>query len=247
MLNSRVLRFIAIGLALLAVTAGPAGSSATARPAPAVCVAKLMNGTPRVGRADAILLCAQPISVTATSAGKWSTCVTTPPGPDEVCETGSWTARYRSTGALAVGGLSGGTMTWYGKASGTVTCRRDRANVGPDTPGTPPSERFHRSGSFPIGQATVAAATRGSSVAIAADGTVTRAASNRATATCGPYVLGSNDPTLFGKPVNPAVLIRKGTVRATMRQQGTAGIVAALVGGPVRGSVNVTFAIAFRG
>lgn len=242
-----MLRLLVIGIALLASTAGPAGSSGTARPAPAACVAKLTGASRPVGRADAILLCAQPISVTATSAGTWSTCATTPPGPDEDCETGSWTARYRSTGALAVNGLSAGTMTWYGKASGTVTCRRDRANVGPDVPGTPPAERFHRSGSFPIGQATVAAAARGSLMIVTADGAVTRAASNRAVAACGPYVLGSNDPTQFGKPVAPGVLIRGGTARGTVVQRGTAGIVAALVGGPVRGSVRVTFAITFRG
>jgi hypothetical protein len=242
-----VLRLLVIGTALLTATAAPAGSSGTARPAAAVCVAKLTSGTPRVARTEAILLCAQPIAVTATSTGKWTTCVTTPPGPDEDCETGSWTARYRSTGALAVNGLSAGTMTWYGKASGTVTCRRDRANVGPDVPGTPPGERFHRSGSFPIGQATIAAAARGQLMVVTADGTVTRAASNRAVATCGPYLLGSNDPTQFGKAVSPSALVRKGTVRATVRQQGTVGIVAALVGGPVRGSVTVTFAIAFRG
>ena len=82
---------------------------------------------------------------------------------------------------------------------------------------------------------------------VTADGTVTRAARTEPSTTCGPYVLGSNDPTQFGKAVSPGALVRKGTVRATVRQQGTVGIVAALVGGPVRGSVTVTFAIAFRG
>jgi hypothetical protein len=246
-LNRFVRRILVIGIALLAVTAGPAGSSATLRPAPAICVAKLTNGTPRVARAEAILLCAQPISVNVTTTGKWSTCTTSSPGPEEDCETGSWTARYRSTGALTVNGLGEGIMEWYGRATGTVTCLRDRENAGPDTPGTPMTLRYHRSGSFPIGQATVAAAARGSLMVVSADGAVTRAAAKRADATCGPFLLGSNDPTQFGKAVSPGTLVRKGTVRATLRQQGTVGIVAALVGGPLRGSTTVTIAIALRG
>lgn len=66
-------------------------------------------------------------------------------------------------------------------------------------------------------------------------------------ATCGPYLLGSNDPTLFGKPVSPGILIRKGTIRGRVGQRGTVGFAAALVGGPVAGSVFATFAIALRG
>ena len=242
-----MLRILAIGIGLLAVTAGPAGSSATVRPAPAVCVAKLTNGTPRVVRTDAILL----LRPTHRRHGHLDRQV------EFVCHDPARTGRglrdrlmdrpLSLHGSARGGRTDGGTMTWYGKASGTVTCRRDRANVGPDIPGTPLSQRFHRAGSFAIGQATVAAAARGPLMIVTADGDVTRAASDRALATCGPLVLGSNDPTLLGKPVSPGALVRKGTVRATVRQQGTVGIVAALVGGPVRGSVSVTFAIAFRG
>lgn len=240
-------RILTLCVALLAIAAGSAGASSIARPSPAVCVKQVTGGDRPVSRADAVLLCAQPLALTATSSGRWSTCATTPPGPDEDCETGSWTARYRSTGALLVNGLSGGTMTWYGKATGTVTCRRDRANTGPDVPGTELANRYHRSGSFPIRQATVAARARGVRMVLTVDGGLADAASDRAGETCGPLVLGSNDPTTSGKAVDPGALVRKGTVRGTVRQSGTVGVVAALVGGPLRGSVTVTFAVAFRG
>lgn len=242
-----MLRAVVIGIGLLAITAGSAIPATTARPAPAACVASVTNGTPRVARTEAILLCAQPLSVNVTTAGRWSTCATTPPGPEEDCETGSWTARYRSTGALTVNGLGEGIMEWYGRAAGTVTCRRDRENAGPDTPGTPLDLRYHRSGSFPIGRTTIAAAARGTQMVVSADGAVTRAAEKRAGVTCGPFILGSTDPTEFGKAVSPGTLIRKGTVQGTVRQQGTVGIVAALVGGPLRGSTTITMAVAFRG
>ena len=129
--------------------------------------------------------------------------------------------------------------------SGDLPTRPGERRAG--CPRTPLSHRYHRAGSFPIGQSTVAAAARGPLIVVTADGDVTRAATNRALATCGPFVLGSNDPTQFGKAVSPGTLVRKGTVRATLRQQGTVGIVAALVGGPLRGSTTVTLAIAFRG
>lgn len=239
-------------LLLVVVTASQtAPASGATRPPPAACVASVTKGPPPVVRADAVLLCAQPIAATATVTGRWSTCATSPPGPDEDCETGSWTARFRTRGALGVNGLSSGTMSWSGRATGTLTCRRDRANVGPDIPGTPPAERFHRAGSFPIGQVTVAAAAaaagRGARVIVTVDGVLAATASNRAVETCGPILLGSSDPTTFGKPVDPGVLLHSGTVRATLRQSGAFGMVAALVGGPLRGSGTMTFSIRFRG
>jgi hypothetical protein len=237
----------AVGTVLLAIVTVAGAEASATRPRPAACVKQVTSGTRPVSRADAVLLCAQPQAVTATVGGRWSTCGATPPGADEDCETGSWTARYRSVGALRVNGLSNGTSTWFGAATGTLTCRRDRANTDPDPPGTPLVERFHRTGSFPIRQVTVAAAARGSRVVVTADGAVVGAASNRAVETCGPTLLGSSDPTTAGKAVDPGALLRKGTVRATFRQSGTVGTVAALVGGPLRGSVTVTAAIAFRG
>ncbi len=82
---------------------------------------------------------------------------------------------------------------------------------------------------------------------VTADGGLATSASNRAVETCGPIVLGSGDPTTFGKPVDPGVLLRSGTLRATLRQSGAFGVVAALVGGPLRGSGTMTFSIRFRG
>lgn len=218
-----------------------------ARPRPAVCVKQVTGGQPPTSRDDAVLLCAQPLAVTASVAGRWSTCASTPPGADEDCETGSWTARYRSSGPLQPNGLSAGTMTWYGKGTGTLTCRRDRANTPPDAPGTPLVERFHRTGTFPIRQVTVAARSRGSRVILTADGTITGAASNRAVLACGVYLLGWSDPTTAGKAVAPGALLRQGTIRVTVRQSGTVGTVAVLVGGPLRGSATVDAAVVFRG
>ena len=138
-------------------------------------------------------------------------------------------------------------MTWLGKATGTLTCRRDRANTDPDVPGTPLVERFHRTGTFPIRQVTVAAAPRGSRVVVTVDGAVVGAAASRAVEACGLTVLGNADPTIVGKGVDPAALLRTGSIRTTTRRSGTVGTVAALVGGPVRGSLTVTATVAFRG
>ncbi len=82
---------------------------------------------------------------------------------------------------------------------------------------------------------------------VTVDGGLAATASTRAVETCGPIVLGSSDPTTFGKPVDPGTLLRSGTVRATLRQSGTFGVVAALVGGPLRGSGTLTLSIRFRG